>query len=284
MKELQARRIRDCNIINGDCLEALPLLENESVHLSFFDPPFNQGKEYHSFNDRQEMSQYWDWILRVLKKVYEKSAEGAALYFMQREKNTADVLDAVRKSGWTFQNLIIWKKSTSAVPSTVRYGKQYQIIVFSTKGKRPRLFNRLRADIPTPRNYQKKRERGIFLTDVWDDIRELTSGYFAGDEALRDSSGERIHTQQSPVSLILRIILSSTMPGDTVLDPTAGTGVTSVVASQLGRKSIAIENSSELCHIIEKRISSPREADSVEKWRSYYSSTKDLNHIWQMSI
>ena len=36
----------------------------------------------------------------------------------------------------------------------------------------------------------------MYVTDVWDDIRELTSGYFAGEEALRDSEGNRLHKQQ----------------------------------------------------------------------------------------
>ena len=76
-------------------------------------------------------------------------------------------------------------------------------------------------DLPPLPEHKYERENGVYLTDVWGDIRELTSGYFAGDEAIRDSKGSRVHTQQSPVALLLRIILSSTLPGDTVLDPLA---------------------------------------------------------------
>ena len=31
----------------------------------------------------------------------------------------------------------------------------------------------------------------MYVTDVWDDIRELTSGYFAGNEPLRVNDGSR---------------------------------------------------------------------------------------------
>ncbi len=144
----------------------------------------------------------------VCARVRELTAEGGAIYFMQREKNTEAVLKCLRETGWTLQNLIIWTKRTSAVPNTIRFGKQYQIIAFATKGKRPRVFNRLRIDLPLRPEHRYSREDGVFVTDVWDDIRELTSGYFAGDEALRDNNGERIHKQQSPVALLLRIILS----------------------------------------------------------------------------
>ena len=33
-------------LFNGDCLEILPHIENESVHTVFADPPFNLAKDY----------------------------------------------------------------------------------------------------------------------------------------------------------------------------------------------------------------------------------------------
>jgi len=39
----------------------------------------------------------------------------------------------------------------------------------------------------------------MFVTDVWDDIRKLTSGYFAGEEALRHPDGTWVCTQQAPI-------------------------------------------------------------------------------------
>jgi hypothetical protein len=120
---------------------------------------------------------------------------------MQREKNAEFVLRTLRETNWEFQNLIIWKKRTSAVPVKGKYGKQYQVIVYATKGDRAKTFHRLRINPPSPAHFKVPRENGIFVTDVWDDIRELTSGYFAGDEALRTDDGERFHKQQAPLAL-----------------------------------------------------------------------------------
>ena len=53
----------------------------------------------------------------VCKEVYALTPDGGAIYFMQREKNSEFVLRCLRESGWTFQNLIVWKKKTSAVPA-----------------------------------------------------------------------------------------------------------------------------------------------------------------------
>ena len=120
----------------------------------------------------------------------------------------------------------------------------------------------------------------MFLTDVWDDIRELTSGYFAGDEALRDAEGNRLHKQQTPIQLLLRIILSSTNPGDVVLDPFAGSGTTLVVAEQLGRKSIGVELDKVNVKIVEERLAEKREADDISGSFKDYDCTPDLEAIW----
>lgn len=278
-------------ILQGDCIEKLNEYSVNDIHttkdqrsyvvrLTFLDPPFNQGKQYKYFNDSQPEKKYWNWLKETLSKIYKVTIDGGAIYFMQREKNTEQVIRILRETGWTFQNLIIWKKKTSAVPNGFRFSKQHQIIVFSTKGKKPIVFNKLRIDLPVPSGYKYKRVNGVYLTDVWDDIRELTSGYFAGDEPIRDKNGNRIHKQQSPVALLLRIILSSTLPGDTVLDPFAGTGTTLLVANQLERNSIGIEIDPDYVKIIENRLKYPRHSDNIFQYYNYYKYTENLKEIW----
>jgi DNA modification methylase len=142
------------------------------------------------------------------------------------------------------------------------------------------MFHRLRINPPLPAGYKLERENGMYVTDVWDDIRELTSGYFAGEEALRDKQGNRIHKQQSPIQLLLRILLSSTSPSDFVLDPFAGTGTTLVVAQQLDRNSIGIELDKHNVRLIERRIREEREADLIKKFYKDYEYTSELDSIW----
>lgn len=270
-------------IIQGDCL--VHLSEKfifEEVDLTFLDPPFNQDKSYAFFNDNLPDVEYWEMMRHVCKGICKITSKGGAIYFMQREKNTESVLRCLRETGWTLQNLIIWKKKTSAVPCSNKFGKHYQIIAFATKGQSPRVFNRLRVSPPLPPNYKYERENGVYVTDVWDDIRELTSGYFAGDEAIRKSDGERLHKQQSPIALLLRIILSSTMPRDIVFDPFYGTGTTLVVAEQLDRKSIGIEIDPDNVKCANERLKNIREADRVERYYKGFIHTENLGKIWNL--
>ena len=271
----------DYKIYQGNCLEVLSKIKTK-VDLTFLDPPFNQNKDYKYHNDNLSEKEYWDMMFEVSNKVQDITSNGGSIYFMQREKNTENVLKCLRESGWTLQNLLIWKKKTSAVPCSNKFGKQYQIIAFATKGESPSIFNRLRISPPLPQNYKVERENGIYVTDVWDDIRELTSGYLAGDEAIRKQDGQRFHKQQSPITLLLRVILSSTKPKNTVLDPFAGTGTTLVVAEQLGRKPIGIEIDPENIKCIEDRIKNIREADSIVKYYKDYMYTENLNELWDM--
>ncbi len=270
-------------IIHGDCLKYFSEKKiAQNVDLTFLDPPFNQDKEYNSWNDNLPEDKYWQMMKNVCKDVFEITSKGGSIYFMQREKNTEFVLQCLHETGWSLQNLIIWKKKTSAVPCSNKFGKHYQVIGFATKGDRPRVFNRLRISPPLPPHYKYERENGVYLTDVWDDIRELTSGYFAGDEAIRKENGERFHKQQSPIALLLRIILSSTKIGDTVLDPFTGTGTTLIVAEQLGRKSIGIEIDADNVKCIKYRLEKMNEADNVMKFYKEYIYTENLKEIWDV--
>jgi len=272
-------------ILTGNCLEQLNSKHfSETVDLTFLDPPFNQNKDYTHHDDNLLPEQYWGMMKEVCQRTFDITSKGGAVYFMQREKNTEDVLRCLRETGWTLQNLIIWKKKTSAVPVAGKFGKHYQILAYATKSEKARVFNRLRISPPLPANYKQQRENGLYVTDVWDDIRELTSGYFAGDEALRGEDGERFHKQQAPIALLLRIILSSSKVGDTVMDPFAGTGTTLIAAHQVDRNSVGIEIDPKNSKMIHERLEDIRDADNTEKYYQDYIHTEKLSEIWGKKI
>ena len=114
-------------VLQGNCLELLRGSSINGIDLSFVDPPFNQGKDYRYFDDKQNQEKYWNWLKEILDEIYKATVGEGAIYFMQREKNTEEVLRIIRDAGWTFQNLIIWKKKTSAVPSNFRFSKSVKI-------------------------------------------------------------------------------------------------------------------------------------------------------------
>jgi modification methylase len=67
-------------------------------------------------------------------------------------------------------------------------------------------------------------------------------------------NGQKAHSTQKPEALLYRIILSSSNPGDVILDPFFGTGTTGAVAKKLHRHWIGIERDEEYIRVARERI------------------------------
>ena len=85
---------------------------------------------------------------------------------------------------------------------------------------------------------------GVMLQDVWTDIRPVPP-----------QSGERLnYDTQKPEELLERIIKSSSIEGDLVLDSFVGSGTTAAVAEKLGRRWIACDLGRFSIHTSRKRL------------------------------
>jgi DNA modification methylase len=86
--------------------------------------------------------------------------------------------------------------------------------------------------------------KGVPVQDVWADI-----------SAIGGTSPERLgYPTQKPVSLMERIVLSSSNPGDVVLDPFCGCGTTVDAAQKLGRRWVGIDVTYLAIDLITKRL------------------------------
>jgi site-specific DNA-methyltransferase (adenine-specific) len=83
----------------------------------------------------------------------------------------------------------------------------------------------------------------------------LTSNVWRINPVATNHRGRRHHPAPFPSELPARCIRLSTWPGETVLDPFAGTGTTLHAARQLGRRAIGIEQSETYCDQIATRLS-----------------------------
>ena len=62
------------------------------------------------------------------------------------------------------------------------------------------------------------------------------------------------HPTVKPIELIKRVITNSSKEGDTILDPFAGTGTTSLAAYSLNRNSVNIEINSDYYNTMKTRF------------------------------
>ncbi len=75
----------------------------------------------------------------------------------------------------------------------------------------------------------------------------------SGKERLR-LNGAKAHSTQKPEALLYRVILSTSNPGDVVLDPFFGTGTTGAVAKKLQRHWIGIERDERYIKVAQQRL------------------------------
>ena len=86
----------------------------------------------------------------------------------------------------------------------------------------------------------------------------------SGKERLRDDQDEKVHPTQKPESLLYRVIVSSTKPGDVILDPFFGSGTTGAVAKKLGRNFIGLERDKGYAKHAQRRIDAVKEIAASE--------------------
>src|SRR5436189_11304 len=75
-----------------------------------------------------------------------------------------------------------------------------------------------------------------------------------GEERLKGLDGKTLHPTQKPEALLARVLLSSSRPGDLILDPFSGTGTTGAAAKRLGRQFIGIERDPAYAAAAEARL------------------------------
>ncbi len=85
---------------------------------------------------------------------------------------------------------------------------------------------------------------GVPVQDIWMDVKD------AHNQNIKITG---YPTEKNP-DILRRIILASSNPGDLVLDAFSGSGTTLAVASELGRRWIGIDNSSEAIRTTLKRL------------------------------
>jgi modification methylase len=92
----------------------------------------------------------------------------------------------------------------------------------------------------------------------------------SGRERLKDEDGEKAHSTQKPEALLHRVIVSSSRPGDVILDPFFGSGTTGAVAKRLGRNFIGLERDPSYARVARGRIAEigPGEPDAIEVTKS----------------
>lgn len=244
------------NIIEGDSIEELKKLPDNSVDMIFADPPYfmqTQGEllrtdgtkfngvedewdKFINYNDYDKFSYMW---LKECKRVLKKDG---SIWVIGSFQNIYRLGFIMQNLGFWILNDVIWAKPNAAPNfAGTRFQNSHETLLWCTLDEKSKYTFNYKTMKHLNGDKQEK--------SIWD------IGICIGNERLKNEEGKKLHSTQKPEKLLYNIILSSTKPGDVVLDPFFGTGTTGAVAKKLGRNYIGIEREKEYIRGAEKRLS-----------------------------
>ncbi|MEM9575484.1 MAG: site-specific DNA-methyltransferase [Pseudomonadota bacterium] len=249
-------------IIDGDCIEVMNSLPEASVDLIFADPPYNlqlKGDLHRPDNSRVDavddawdqfssFKAYDDFTRAWLKAARRILKPDGAIWVIGSYHNIFRVGAALQDQGYWILNDVVWRKS-NPMPNFrgKRFTNAHETMIWAGRDETSKYTF----------NYEalKALNEGIQMRSDW--VLPICTGH----ERLKDENGEKAHPTQKPESLLHRVLVGATNPGDVILDPFFGTGTTGAVAKMLGRDFIGIEREAAYRKVAEKRIAKVRKFD-----------------------
>lgn len=250
-------------IINGDSRKMAEIPDN-SVHLAITSPPYWQLKDYGTDNQIGFHDSYENYINNlnlVWKECYRTLHNGCrlcvnigdqfarAVYYGRYKviPIREEIIKFCENIGFDYMGAVIWQKVTTS--NTTGGGVQMGSYPYPRNGilkldyEFILIFKKL-GESPKPTKEQK--ELSKMTAEEWN---TFFTGHWNFTGARQDG-----HIATFPEELPRRLIKMFSFHGETILDPFAGSGTTSLAAKNLERNSIGYEINPEFIRIIREKL------------------------------
>ena len=242
-------------VIQGDCLEKLKELEDNSIDLTVTSPPYDNLRTYNGYTFDFE---------GIAKELYRVTKQGGVVVWVvgdatiKGSETGTSFKQALyfKEIGFNLHDTMIWNKLNPVPLTHNRYEQGFEYMFVFSKGK-PKTINHIRElstciQTRTRRKSNKEvgsafRSREEYTTTNPTKIKTNVWGYTNANVKVN-------HPAIFPEQLAEDHILSWSNEGDTILDPMAGSGTTLKMAKKNSRNYIGIEISPEYIEIINKRF------------------------------
>jgi len=231
-------------IIEGDCIEVMKELQDNSIDLVATDPPyFVARKEF--IKDIKTFDEYYSWFESWIKELKRVLKPTGSLYVFVPVFNFAELHMLVKKY-FIGKQFISWIKPNTMVRQfqTKNYFPKTEFIGFYTVDEKEYTWNCLF------KKYGVQESCNYFIEPVV---------YSYMKEGVN-------HSTQKPLSIIERFIYASSNENDIVLDPFCGSGTTGVACVKLNRNFIGYDINPEYVELTKKRLEKTTPKQNVGDW------------------
>lgn len=256
--------MKENKLIYGNCLDYLPEIDKNSIDLIFSDPPYVKAladlyQEWHETNHDWEV--YGEVYSRILKP------NGQVAIFS--DFKTAVAIAKGFQDYFKFRYYYIWQKSGQPVNKKMPRKNTELILIFKPK-------KALTSDLTynpifsKGKPYVKKHKAGNKTRKSDKSYITKNKGKRYPDQIIKAPSKDNMvksertdHPTQKPLSLCKYVIKTLSNPGDTVIDPFAGSGSIPLAGLELNRQFIAIEKNHKYFKIAKSRIENYNNQQSI---------------------
>lgn len=268
----------DLNTIHqGDCMELLKSLPDDSVDLVITSPPYNlkglkttYGKkarmndgaewwdaiDYDGFDDNQYEPEYQKWQIELLNEIYRVLEPSGSCFYNHKDRpingTIVSPLEWILKSKMNLRQTIVWDRKTSTNKSNNFFIPSTEYIYWLTKSTKNVRFERQPYLV---KNGEQKGEY-IHLPSVWTVSPETKKYKFVWKG--KEETHPAPYTQEIINRIIPHILGSKKMIDElgsiTVLDPFMGSGTTALGAIKYGCNWIGFEQSEMYIAMANQRI------------------------------
>ncbi len=213
------------------------LVDGTEIDMIFTDPPYNvdyEGTAGKIQNDKQEDSEFYDFLFKAFTNMFEHTRKGGAIYVCHADTEGLNFRNAYMNAGFKLASCLIWVKN-SLVLGRQDYHWRHEPILYGWKEGAAHYFVDDRTQ-DTIWEYNKPRRN-------------------------------EEHPTMKPLELVGKAISNSSKPNEIILDLFGGSGSTLIAAEQLSRKSYLMELDEKYVDVIVKRFIRSVDPDLIK--RSY---------------
>lgn len=269
---------RDFTLLHGDCFQLLREFEFK-FNCIFADPPYflsNGGFSVHAgkivkvdkgrWDKGMSQQQIMNFNMEWLRLCRDKLKDDGTIWITGTYHNIFSVANCLTELGYKILNVVTWEKTNPPPNISCRYFTySTEFIIWARKSeKKAHYFNY---------HLMKQLNGDKQMTDVW---------RLSAIASWEKTCGK--HPTQKPLSLLVRILMASTQPGEWVLDPFCGSATTGVAASLIGRRFLGVDQERDYVEIGKNRRNELNDLTKYNEIRSKIKDIKLFDSIYPMSV